>query len=152
MTPHAWPAAIALPGPFRTGIDPSVDHWRAVRYAMCLATFYVTWLRVFEYRLEPLLRRSMGRLIGREVLWVTAIGRFRIWGLRGGAGSAADVVVGALGHVTVLVAATVPAVLFHAAFAGGSEGRILPATRFLASVVMMSLFAVRLIVGEVEAR
>jgi hypothetical protein len=133
MTPLCWPSA------------------RVIRFAVLMATSYVMWLRVFEYWLEPLARRMVGRILGGVIVWVPAVGQFRIWGLRDCADSARDAAVAAIGHITVALSAVVPAALWHVVSSGRSDERGLPASIYFASVIMMALFVVRLLVGRVEA-
>jgi hypothetical protein len=122
-----------------------------LRFAVLMATSYVMWLRVFENWLEPLARRGVGRIMGGVIVWVPAVGQFRIWGLRDCAHSARDAAVGAIGHVTVLLSAVVPAAVWHTVSSGLSEERGVQASIYLASVIMISLFVVRLLVGKAEA-
>ena len=93
----------------------------------------------------------MGRIIGVVIVWVPAVGQFRIWGLRGRADSPREAAVAAIGFTTVVLSAVVPAALWHIASGGRSYERGVPASIYLASVIMMSLFVVRLLVGKVEA-
>jgi hypothetical protein len=151
MTPFCLPSAMDLPGLFRTCIGAGIEHWRVIRFAVLIATSYVVWLRVFERWLEPLARLVVGRVLGGVIVWVRAVGQFRIWGLRDCADSARDAAVGAIGHTTVVLSAVVPAALWQVASGVRSDGRGLPASNHLASVIMTSLFVVRLLVGKVEA-
>jgi hypothetical protein len=150
MTQFCWPSAMDIHGLFRTSIEPCTEYWRVIRFAMLMATFYVMWLRVFEYWLEPMARRGVGRILGGVIVWVPAVRPFRIWGLRDGADSARDAAVGAIGHVTVALSAVVPAALWHVVSTGRSDERGLPASFYLASLIMMSLFVIRSLVGKVE--
>jgi hypothetical protein len=142
---------MALSGLSRPNIDLSVEYWRVVRFAVLVATSYVVWLRAFEYWLEPLARRVVGRILGGVIVWVPAVGQFRIWGLRGQADSTREAAVAAIGLTTVVLSAVVPAALWHIVSGVRSEARGIPASIYLASVVMMSLFVVRLLMGKVEA-
>jgi hypothetical protein len=148
MTPLCWPPEIGLSGLLRTNIDACIEYWRVIRFAALMATSYVVWLRVFEYWLEPHARRWVGRIIGGVIVWVPAVGQFRIWGLRDCADSARDAAVGAIGHVTILLSSVVPAALWYIVSGGLSDERGVPASIYLASVIMMSLFVVRLLVGK----
>jgi len=150
LTPPSWPSAIELPSLLRASLGVSPDHWHAVRSAVLMATSYVTWLRLFEHWLEPLLRGAVGRAIGRPIIWVRAVGRFRIWGLRDGEGSACQVAIGALGHITVALSAAVPTALLHLACGGRSDGRWLTGSNYLASIIIAPLFVAHLLLGEVE--
>jgi hypothetical protein len=151
MTQLHWPSAIDFPGLFRTSIDPCIEYWRVLRFAVLVATSYVMWLRMFEHWFEPLTRRVVGRIIGGVIVWVPALGHFRIWGLRDCADSALDAAVGAIGHITVVLSAVFPAAVWHLVSSGQSDERGLPACIYLASVIMMLLFVVRSLVGKVEA-
>jgi hypothetical protein len=133
-----------------TPIHSLAPHWRVVCFAVLVATGYVTWLRMFEQWLEPTVRRVAGRLIGRAIVWVPAVGPFRIWGLRDDEGSAADAVVGVSGYAVVIISALVPAALLHVASFRPPQEWILPASSYLASVVMSSLFLVRSLLGQSE--
>jgi hypothetical protein len=127
-----------------------VEYWQVLRFAVLMATSYVMWLRVFENWLEPIARRGVGRIIGGVIVWVPAVGQFRIWGLRDCAHSARDAAVGVIGHITVLLSAVVPAALWHVVSGSLSDGRGVRASIYLASVILISLFVVRLLVGKVE--
>jgi hypothetical protein len=144
-------ASIGLPGMFRTEIGPSVEYWRVIRFAMVAASCYIAWLRVFEHWLEPTVRRVAGRLLGRAIVWVPALGPFRSWGLRDCEGSAVDAAVGVSGYVAVIISAVVPAALLHVATLRRPDEWSLPASSYLASILMSALFVVRLLLGQSEA-
>jgi hypothetical protein len=106
---------------------------------------YVAWLLLFERWLEPWLRRCGGALIGSAIVWVPAGGPFRIWGLRDRRSVAMHAAVGFLGGLTVLVSASLPAVLLLVfAAKARTEDETMAATSYLISLPMVALFSFRL--------
>ncbi len=113
---------------------------------------YVAWLFVFERWVEPFLRRCGGALLGCRVVWVPAVGAFRVWGTQDRRRPAVDAAVRLLGTLVVLCSAFLPAVALR--LTAGSEGGDprMAAWSYLVSLVMMALFIVRVLTGRLAAQ
>ncbi len=102
------------------------------------------WLVAFELYVEPRLRRWVGGLTKREVVWVAA-GPLRVWGSRGPPREhGREGLLAVVGIVLVLAAATLPVIEMHFAaqvLAPGREG--VRASAYLTSVPLMAIFSLR---------
>jgi hypothetical protein len=120
--------------------------WRVV--ALAAAVFfgcYLVWLVAFERWLEPALRRCVGLISGRCIVWVPAGKRFRIWGLRDAGSHAAEAGVALLGAAVVVCSALLPAVVLARAVGAHMGDPIIAATTYLTAVPVMALFVLRVL-------
>lgn len=117
----------------------------AVSWAVCSATFFVTWVFVFERWLEPWLRRFTSVLVGSRVVWVQAGLFFRIWGLRESHDTRSDGAVSLTGGVFVVCAAFFPVAALALAGHYCSADPVIAMATYLASTPLVAIFVFRLL-------
>jgi hypothetical protein len=133
---------------FRPDLGSVVHWWAVVRFAVTSSGCYLAWLIVFERWIEPLLRRGGGAIIGRSIVWVSAGGSFRRWGIQDPPHRSTDAIVGLLGSAAVLCAALLPAVPLRLAVTEPSGDVMIVASSYLMTLPMMAVFVLRILWGK----
>jgi hypothetical protein len=124
-------------------MDDGVDLDRAdfLRFAALASGLYIAWMIAFERWMEPFARASWSAALGREIRWVPAGGRFRVWGLKDSARTSADALVSVIGMLVVLASAAMPVLAIH----WMAPLEAIRAVSYLMSVPMMVGFVLRVL-------
>jgi hypothetical protein len=112
----------------------------AIGFAALSAGCFLAWLFAFERWFEPLLRRSVGALIGRTVVWVSAGAYFRSWGLANESTSSMNATVAVIGSMAVLCSALLPVLAVGFVVRAATDDTTVNASSYLMSFPMIGIF------------
>src|SRR5579863_4950413 len=121
----------------------------AIRSAALFVGGYFVWSLVFQWWIEPALRRCIGALGRCAIVWVPAGGGMRVWGrLRGPGNLSEDGAVSFFGCAIVLCAALAPA--FCTGVGLSHADPIIAATRYLTAAPAVALFTIGVLSEKTE--
>jgi hypothetical protein len=123
-----------------------------IHFAALSAGCFLAWLLAFERWLEPLLRRGVGAVIGRTIIWVSAGPYFRIWGLPNEEASSMDAAVAAIGSMAVLFSGLLPVIGVRIGIGVATNDAALKASSYLMSFPMIGVFVLRVLWRRPEER
>jgi hypothetical protein len=124
----------------------------AIRFAAPSAACFIAWLLTFERWLEPLLRRCVGTVIGRPVVWVSTGAHFRVWGLANETASSMNAAVAAVGSMAVLCSALLPGVGVGIVVGVVTNDEAVKASSYLISFPMIGIFVLHVLWRRPERR
>jgi hypothetical protein len=123
---------------------PGIDS-ATLRFAAAFSSAYVVWLKVFEGWLEPRLRHGLGAVLGCRVVWVPALGAYRVWGVEPPSCAKLEAKVGLVGSAVVLCGALVPMIAPVIIGYEPARNTQIGATHCLLSLPMAGYFLLRVL-------